>query len=47
LDNPPMVAPIFIPGCSAATPGYDAPLDRIEALFHRVIDPASVTPTSS
>ena len=27
--HPPTVAPIFIPGCSAATPGYDAPLDRL------------------
>jgi 4-phytase/acid phosphatase len=45
LEHPPLVAPMFIPGCSRATPGYDAPLDRVEALFGRVIDPAFVTPT--
>ncbi|MGD1031049.1 MAG: histidine-type phosphatase [Opitutaceae bacterium] len=47
LENPPMTAPIFIPGCSGAAPGYDAPLDRVEALFHRVIDPQFVAPGSS
>jgi 4-phytase/acid phosphatase len=47
LENPPMIAPIFIPGCSAATPGYDAPLERIEDLFHQVIDPKFVAPASS
>jgi 4-phytase/acid phosphatase len=46
LKNPPAVAPIFIPGCSASTPGYDAPLERIESLIHRVIDPAFVAPES-
>ena len=46
LRNPPPTAPIFIPGCSAPTPGYDAPLDRVETLLHRVIDPAYVTPSS-
>jgi 4-phytase/acid phosphatase len=47
LENPPVVAPIFMPGCSAATPGYDAPLERVEDLFHRVIDPGFVVPSSS
>ena len=46
LESPPVVAPIFMPGCSAATPGYDAPLERVEALFHQVIDPGFVAPTS-
>ena len=47
LESPPLVAPIFIPGCSASTPGYDAPLDRVESLLNRVIDPAFVAPASS
>jgi 4-phytase/acid phosphatase len=47
LKNPPATVPIFIPGCSASTPGYDAPLERVENLIHRVIDPAFVAPGSS
>jgi 4-phytase/acid phosphatase len=43
-ENPPAVAPIFIPGCSEPGPGYDAPLDRFEELFRRVIDPDFVLP---
>jgi 4-phytase/acid phosphatase len=44
LENPPAVAPIFIPDCSEPGPGYDAPLDRFEKLFRRVIDPNFVLP---
>jgi hypothetical protein len=47
LKNPPAIAPIFIPGCSVSTPGYDAPLERVESLIHRVMDPAFVAPGSS
>ena len=47
LGNPPAIAPIFIPGCSASTPGCDAPFESVERLFHRVIDPAFVAPTAS
>jgi 4-phytase / acid phosphatase len=42
LEHPPAVAPIFIPGCSEATPGFDAPLARFEALLRRVVDPQFV-----
>ena len=47
LKNPPAIAPIFIPGCSASTPGYDAPVESVESLIHRVVDPAFVAPESS
>jgi 4-phytase / acid phosphatase len=33
LRHPPERAPIFIPGCSQSTPGYDCPLDRFNALI--------------
>ncbi|MFI5356571.1 MAG: histidine-type phosphatase [Opitutales bacterium] len=39
LDHPPARAPIFIPGCSTAGPGYDAPLAAFAALTHRVVNP--------
>ena len=38
-SNPPARAPIFVPGCSRAGPGFDAPLEQFEALLRRVIDP--------
>ena len=44
LKNPPTVAPIFIPGCSEASPGFDVPLARFEGLLQRVIDPEFVLP---
>ena len=44
LKNPPALAPIFIPGCSEAAPGFDAPLGRFEELLKRVIDPDFVLP---
>lgn len=45
--NPPAVAPIFIPQCSGPAPGYDAPLERFDALLGRVVDPEFVVPGSS
>jgi 4-phytase/acid phosphatase len=41
-DNPPSVAPIFVPGCSGATPGYDAPLDAFVRQARLAIDPSFV-----
>ena len=32
LAAPPLAAPVFIPGCSLATPDFDCPLDRFEAV---------------
>ncbi|GLQ45127.1 phosphoanhydride phosphohydrolase [Dyella lipolytica] len=32
LKHPPELAPIFIPGCSPATPGYGCPLNRFAGL---------------
>jgi 4-phytase / acid phosphatase len=35
--HPPMIAPVFIPGCSEASAGYDCPLDRLgDVVRHRV-----------
>jgi 4-phytase/acid phosphatase len=45
-DNPPYLAPVFIPGCSGDAPGFDAPLPAFEALLQRVIDPRFVLPSS-
>ena len=44
LATPPAVSPIFIPACSEAGPGFDAPLEKFEALLQRVIDPKFVVP---
>jgi 4-phytase/acid phosphatase len=30
--HPPVIAPIFIPGCSSSAPGYDCPLERFATL---------------
>ncbi len=46
-QNPPAVAPIFVPGCSTSAPGYDIPLEKFEALLKRVIDPKFVPPVPS
>ncbi len=43
--NPPARAPIFLPGCSEAGPGFDAPLGRFDELLRRVIDPGFVLPS--
>lgn len=45
--HPPAVVPIFIPGCSASTPGYDAPLSAFDARIEAAIDPRFVVPGSS
>ena len=44
LEDPPESAPIFIPGCSTAEPGYDAPLDRFTDRLRAAIDPKFVVP---
>lgn len=43
-ENPPVVAPIFIPGASETTDHFGAPLSRFVELAHRVINPAFVVP---
>jgi len=45
--HPPAVVPIFIPGCSAGTPGYDAPLSAFDARIEAAVDPRFVVPGSS
>ena len=42
LDHPPAIAPIFLPGCSESTPGYDVPFAKFEELLQRVTDPQFV-----
>jgi 4-phytase/acid phosphatase len=44
LDQPPGIAPIFIPGCSDPAPGYDAPLAKFDAHLRAAIDPRFVKP---
>jgi len=44
LEHPPALAPIFVPGCSGAGPGYDAPLAAFVRQARRVIDPAFIAP---
>jgi 4-phytase/acid phosphatase len=34
---PPLAAPVFIPGCSTATPTFDCPLDRFEAVVSQAL----------
>lgn len=46
LENPPATAPIFIPGCSTAAPGYDAPLAAFEARLAQVVDKKFVAPSA-
>jgi 4-phytase / acid phosphatase len=42
LDTPPAISPIFVPGCSGASPGYDAPLDSFVRQARLVIAPSFV-----
>jgi 4-phytase/acid phosphatase len=42
LDQPPLTAPVFIPGCSEATPAYDCPLELFASRLGAVIDPNSI-----
>jgi len=44
LENPPAAEPIFVPGCSLASPGYDAPLDLFAVRLRLAIDPAFTSP---
>jgi 4-phytase/acid phosphatase len=44
LEHPPAVAPIFIPDCSEAGPGYDAPWSSVRAKLDRTIDRRFVAP---
>ena len=39
LTTPPLSAPVFIPGCGAATPAFDCPLKDFQAVVGRVIGP--------
>jgi 4-phytase/acid phosphatase len=43
-DNPPAVAPIFIPGCSGQVPNFDAPLGSFVRQARKVIDPSFIAP---
>jgi 4-phytase/acid phosphatase len=45
--HPPALAPIFIPGCSESSPGYDAPLAKFEEKLERAIDPRFVVAGSN
>lgn len=47
LDSPPGRAPIFIPGCSTSGPGFEAPLDRFEAVLRQAVDPRFLPPDPS
>ena len=38
LAAPPLAAPVFIPGCSLATPDFDCPLDRFEAVVSEALE---------
>jgi 4-phytase / acid phosphatase len=44
LEQPPATAAIFVPDCSTAGPGYDAPLALFAAHVRAVIDPKLVVP---
>ncbi|MGH7997775.1 MAG: histidine-type phosphatase [Opitutaceae bacterium] len=46
LGHPPAIAPIFIPGCSVAAPGYDAPWPKVRAKLETAIDPRFVVAAS-
>ncbi|MBB3798142.1 4-phytase/acid phosphatase [Xanthomonas arboricola] len=39
LQAPPPSSPVFIPGCSSATPEYDCPLPALATLIDAAIDP--------
>jgi len=44
LQHPPEMAPIFIPGCSQATPGFDCPLDQYARLVKQAADASTRRP---
>lgn len=39
LAAPPLSAPVFIPGCGTAAPGFDCPIDRLDAVVKSAIAP--------
>lgn len=39
LRAPPLSAPVFIPGCSTATPAFDCPLKDFQVLVERAVGP--------
>ena len=41
LDAPPAIAPVFIPGCSAANATFDCPLGKLVRIANQLIDPHS------
>lgn len=43
-EHPPAISPMFIPDCSSAGPGYDAPLDRFSAHVQAALDPRFTAP---
>jgi 4-phytase/acid phosphatase len=44
LDNPPALAPIFIPGCGGVAPDFETPLASFVRQARKVIDPAFIAP---
>lgn len=44
LEHPPASAEIFVPGCSRADPGYDAPLELFAAHLRAALDPKLIVP---
>lgn len=44
LESPPVVAPVFVPGCSSSAPGYGAPLPAFVRQARKVIDPSFIVP---
>jgi 4-phytase/acid phosphatase len=44
LEQPPAVAPVFIPGCGGSGPDFDAPLADFVRQARKVINPAFVAP---
>jgi 4-phytase / acid phosphatase len=44
LENPPATAAIFVPGCSVASAGYDAPLELFAAHLRAALDPRLIVP---
>jgi len=43
-NEPPLSAPVFIPGCSESGPSYDCSLDGFQGVMNAAIDPASAGP---
>jgi len=41
LDQPPAIAPVFIPGCSGANATFDCPLGKFVGVASQLIDPHS------